>query len=430
MSDINFKRPLQIVILFLFGAICCSPLLAQSSVVVIPLFGDDPTPLKNIITVSPENGDFTDPVAAVASIPTAGPDAPSVGNPYLIAIGPGVYPLPSQLVMQPYVSVVGSGIKNTTLTGSVSHPSDNASSALVVAANQASLSQLSIINDSTGASGGTIGVFSQASGPTIKHLSIQVIAESSTAIGMYNGISGGNISQVLIDVTNSVGDAIGMQNNSSPIFANHLRIQARATGSKSFAIGIENNFSAIRMRDIRVQAISTGFEEAVGIKNFDDGGDFYNELFDAKIVVFAGVSSTATGILNDGASPFLSNIDIELPESGTSIGFYTTGTSSPRLTHCNIRATGSNNATGVEVDDAASHTSIEHCTISVERAPNSPNAILMGANGVDNSSLDINHSLFKGSGVFGDGDNDCVFTAADFGAFFVQTDSNCDFPDA
>ena len=50
--------------------------LAQTKVVVIPLFGDDAKPLKNIVTVAKANGNFADPVAAVNSIKDA-----SVSNP-------------------------------------------------------------------------------------------------------------------------------------------------------------------------------------------------------------------------------------------------------------------------------------------------------------------------------------------------------------
>ena len=79
---------------------------------VIPFVGAD-KPVKNVITVAKENGDFSDPVAAMNSI-TDSSDA----NPYVLVIGPGVYTLTQQLIIQPSVEVIGSGIDITILQGS------------------------------------------------------------------------------------------------------------------------------------------------------------------------------------------------------------------------------------------------------------------------------------------------------------------------
>ncbi len=84
--------------------------LAQSKVVVIPLFGDDAKPLKNIITVAKANGNFTDPVAAVNSIGDA-----SANNPYLVVIGPGVYTVTQPLEMNEHVDIIGSGLRVSKL---------------------------------------------------------------------------------------------------------------------------------------------------------------------------------------------------------------------------------------------------------------------------------------------------------------------------
>ena len=108
--------------------------LAQTKVVVIPLFGDDPKPLKNIVTVAKANGDFTSPVAAVNSITDA-----SATNPYLVVIGPGVYTMGAALVMKEYVDIAGSGENVTKLTGAIS-TGQLSSSAIVHGANNAALS--------------------------------------------------------------------------------------------------------------------------------------------------------------------------------------------------------------------------------------------------------------------------------------------------
>lgn len=84
--------------------------MAANQVVVIPLSSSKQ--LKNVITVSVQGGDFTNPVSTLKSIADATAD-----NLYLVAIGPGVYPLTESLVMKPYVSIVGAGELVTKLTG-------------------------------------------------------------------------------------------------------------------------------------------------------------------------------------------------------------------------------------------------------------------------------------------------------------------------
>ena len=114
---------------------------AQTKVVVIPLFGDDPKPLKNIITVAKANGDFKDPVAAVNSITDA-----SAENPYLVVIGPGVYTVTKTLAMKQYVDIVGSGKNLTKVKGAISTSKHNASSAIISGARTSALSSLTVEN--------------------------------------------------------------------------------------------------------------------------------------------------------------------------------------------------------------------------------------------------------------------------------------------
>ena len=122
-----------------------SILAAQTKVVVIPLAGEDLKPLKNVISVSPSNGDFTSPVAALNSISNA-----SATNPYLIVLGPGVYDLGSQqLVMKEYVELAGSGSNATFIRGTVSGIGLASDAALVIGANNASIRDLTIENQAS-----------------------------------------------------------------------------------------------------------------------------------------------------------------------------------------------------------------------------------------------------------------------------------------
>ncbi len=130
-------------ILLVVLCLLCINATAHNKVVVVPL-GSDPTkPLQNVISVSPSNGDFRDPIAALNSIPTQGAGMPSAENRYLIVIGPGQYTLSETMQMRQYVSIVGAGSKNTHLIFEIETPSSGAAQAVITEAD-VSLSDLTI----------------------------------------------------------------------------------------------------------------------------------------------------------------------------------------------------------------------------------------------------------------------------------------------
>ena len=82
----------------------------------------------NVVTVSPEHGDYTSPVAAVDSILDA-----NENNPYLVEVGPGVYDIgDTPLRMKAYVKIQGAGATFTTIRGSRSSMYDDEDAALVI----------------------------------------------------------------------------------------------------------------------------------------------------------------------------------------------------------------------------------------------------------------------------------------------------------
>jgi hypothetical protein len=396
--------------------------------VVIPLYGDDPTPLKNIITVSEEGGDFTDPIAALASIPELGPDVPSVDNPYLIVIGPGIYSIESILFMRPFVGITGSGITATILRGGSADPSIAPTGALVVASaplSPNSISHLSIENTTEKASGASIGIYAASAQLSLENISVKVDANSDSAIGIYSSLAGGDLGHIEINVTNSGQNTIGMSNNSSPIFINHLEISAFGQGAS--VTGMENNFSAVRLRDARITAIGGGTNsDATGVLYFDDGGEFINEFFDGKVIVSGGSAGDSFGIFTNGAAPLVSHVDVEILGGEDSTAVYTVGTATSKVSHCNVRVAGTQYATGVSVAGANATSLIEHCTITVIRPSGAVNSALTGAVSGSSGHLVVANTLFRGGGVFGDGDKDCVYTAvdSDLGGFAELT-ANC-----
>jgi len=94
-----------------FTLVAHGNVVAQNKVVVIPMAGDDLKPLANIITVAKENGDFSDPIAAMNSITDA-----SETNPYLVVIAPGDYDLGTGFIdIKSFVRLAGSGPQATIL---------------------------------------------------------------------------------------------------------------------------------------------------------------------------------------------------------------------------------------------------------------------------------------------------------------------------
>jgi hypothetical protein len=222
---------------------------AQTKVVVIPLFGDDSKPLKNIITVAKANGDFKDPVAAVNSITDA-----SAENPYLVVIGPGVYTITQTLQMKEYVDIAGSGENVTKIKGAIS-TSSYASSAIIAGSNCSTLSSLTVEN--TGGGDRSVALYNNGNSPTLQNVtakasggtdSFAIINETSspkmtdvtaTGLGGVNNRGLYNFSSSSPTLTNvtataeggSIGN-IGIQNGegSSPIM---MGVIARGTGDKN-----------------------------------------------------------------------------------------------------------------------------------------------------------------------------------------------------
>jgi hypothetical protein len=74
----------------------------------------------------------------------------SAQNPYLIVIGPGVYTLNQQMLMKPFVDIVGSGSHITVLRGSIGSNSINGQSGLIVTADNSRIQSLGIENLTAG----------------------------------------------------------------------------------------------------------------------------------------------------------------------------------------------------------------------------------------------------------------------------------------
>lgn len=248
------------IVAFLAVSMCwvfMSSAAAQDKVVVIPL--NSVKKLDNVVTVSAKGGDFTDPVAAVNSISDA-----TVDNPYLVVIGPGIYTLTQTLTMSPFVSISGAGQKATILTGAVSTDSVGPTSAVISAADNTILSDLTVEN--TGGGDNAWALYIEDSSPTIQNVTtlssnatftagVTAISSSSKLFNVTaKAFNGGNNSGVLsicssLTMSNVTADVSGGTTNTgvhnycytnnksaSPILIN---VQAKASGG-GFCVGIMN----------------------------------------------------------------------------------------------------------------------------------------------------------------------------------------------
>lgn len=170
---------------------------------------------QNVLTVSEEGGDFTDPVQALkaigTSLPAAGPS-----NRYLVKVLPGRYKVETPVVMQAYVDLQGSGINTTSIEGAISWK---------------------------GESDFVQGVINAASFSEIRHLTVRNTWDDSSAIG------------------------IGMLNTRGSVITDTQSLAlGKATSSANWKYGMRIlNSKAVRLDRVRAQGVSKDLTACQGI---------------------------------------------------------------------------------------------------------------------------------------------------------------------
>ncbi len=273
--------------------------------------------LQNVVTVSPNGGDFTDPVTAINSITDAESD-----NPYLVVIGPGVYTLSQPLIMKSYVSIRGAGEKVTKLTGAISDKFDNSSSAIITGTDNATLSDLTVEN----VGGSTISIALYNLNNSLNISSVTLIASGGT----YNqGVYNHGSSPVMTNVTATASggtNSYGVQNYlySSPIMTNVI---ATAYDGTLITSGVYNYYSQPIMNN--VTATGSGGTHNRGV---------YNSLSYAPVmtnVIATGSGGThSRGVYNYSSYPVMTFVTATgLGGTTNSYGVYNSS-SSPIIRRC------------------------------------------------------------------------------------------------
>lgn len=265
--------------------------LADNAVVVIPMAGDDLKPLTNIITVAKQNGDYSNPLVALAAITNA-----SATNPYLIVIAPGTYKVDPQLVMKPFVDIAGSGRDVTILSSSAGGSALNSSSALIVGANNSSLQDLSIFGTDR-ASNHVSGIFNLDASPTISNIGI-TLAGGAARYGVTNLMaSAPTISGIEIETYTSTLQ-IGVYNTGSSAIINDATMFQ--SGSDGLLVGIFNAVGGTSIVDSFNFETSGGSTNKYGVFNTGAGAfaKIRNSTMSAGISAGSGSGSDETYISN------------------------------------------------------------------------------------------------------------------------------------
>jgi hypothetical protein len=256
-----------------FATTCCSP-----NTVVVSGGADAPTNGVNLL----------DALTRIAA------QAPTASNAFLVKLEPGVFDVgstPVQLI--PFVRIEGSGegISRITGTGQAA-----ATSGVIVAANNAQLSELTV--QSRAGNSYSTGVYVNGTVNTfgISHVAVQVMDGSVSGTGISNGGST-SIENITVTVSNttSAGKAFGISNsaNAAQIRNGSIQVQTAGTGQ---ANGIFNNNGAAPMiGNVQITVSTSG-------------------------APLNAASPDAIGITNDNAAPLIQSVNITSSTTGGGSG--------------------------------------------------------------------------------------------------------------
>ena len=217
--------------------------------------------------VAQSNGDYADPVSAMADLGTwCG--VPSETNPCLLKIMPGVYDIAeSSLVMQSFVDLEGSGESVTKITGSVTSP-DLTTNPLGTVECAPLMETRFLTVENTGAGGIRIALLNNTSaGGDHCYLSHMTALASGgdTNIGVANIF--GHVQTSEVSITASGGTtSYGVYNKNTPRpILTHLTIRAENATAVNAAIYNESGNPTIRFARIFVTPVSTAMNYGIYI---------------------------------------------------------------------------------------------------------------------------------------------------------------------
>ena len=159
----------------------------------------------NVIVVANSGGDFTDPIAAYASIVDA-----SAIKPYLIKIMPGVYEVPfaSFILTKDYIDIEGSGPEITKITSNSGYLGGGMGVLNYQGGNNNELRDISI--ECFGDYGPT-GIQVTTATPFFNNINIAVIGRNAEGLNVLVGTAKISNANIYLDGGNGVGSATGIR---------------------------------------------------------------------------------------------------------------------------------------------------------------------------------------------------------------------------
>jgi len=247
--------------------------------------------IKNVLTVAESGGDYSDIQAALDKIQDA-----NATNPYLVYIKPGIYTITQPIQLKPYVTVKGSGRDLTFINASISSADANTSAA-VVGANYATLTELRIEND--GDLQYSVGIYNHQSSPFIMNVIVEAVNGFAYNFGVFNDSGSSPI------MTNVTARAVGGYASNRGVYnKDHsdsimTRVTANAIGGLSnYAIYNDNSDPVI------TSCTATGSQGTnhSGISNY-----YSNPIITSTTATGLGGTSSK-GIHNDYSTPIITNV--------------------------------------------------------------------------------------------------------------------------
>ena len=303
---------------------------AQAGGMIVPLQnGAAGVPLDNVITVSAANADYTDPIEALNAIGDA-----SASNPYVVAIGPGSYDLGDgkQLVMKEYVNITGAGRGLTTIKANIGGGL-NTTCGAILGADNAELSDLTVINDYDGVSQYACAIANINAEPRITRVDAYSMASTEPhGIVNYNVIDDADavLTHIRVFVEGGTG-GVGIRMNECSPELHHVYVNTSATNN-GHAIAGYGSSATLDHVEARAYGGSNGdiaaimfggsaFQSfprltnvsAIAESSGDDGSEdaFGIRLDGDASPIMYGVSAEASGAAGKNVGMYVSNAGVE-----------------------------------------------------------------------------------------------------------------------
>ncbi len=258
------------------------------------VLGAGETGYGNHTVVALSGGDYPDPVAAMTDR-ASWCGVPSLTNPCLMKIMPGVYNLNAALPLISYIDIEGSGRNITVLVRN----NTGFTSGIITASGQCGnetceVRDLSLRADGSGSNVSANGIYSSSSaGPRVRNVEIDVSVTGGNTMGIFG--DGGNVSLVDCYIKSTGSSSRGIRGDVSTISVKDCIVEANGTSATEALYGNESNFET-NTSEFHALGATTN-SDAVWVTDttlIDNGSEFHSG---PGSTAARGIYSQGTGAL-------------------------------------------------------------------------------------------------------------------------------------